>query len=836
MNIKFVPNLFLEVVELERFKDSLDKQGFRKNLKENTERFGLIKNDKSDPSFLNGKVERDLDDSNNNKTIKIKELFAIDQFGRFVYQPEQRSIPIPNDSNWHWVRVRYKISTLEKGTFSISANGNLVGSPDAELTKIFRGQPNFPTRIKFSNSPSNTLEYDVLDIIDDQHATLQHPSLNGGLSQFVAESDLTFSIVGTFTPGVAINPGDKFPFEYDYAETQLIVETSPNTRPSYIPDSEFYLARVKVVGSNLVIQDKRIEYWETKGSQRCIDIDRTVNPLIGVESIKWNSQLTAADRNIVEVAWGMRSQNWSIDSSQNILTLFGSAIGGKFKSPTDFTDGDFDGWRVYTTQRNGKYSRVISSVKQGAAINLLLDILDVDDYSSDGGVTFDASSNFYVLVVPDADSIDIKFIPNPGDEQPYMEKVFNFPINSLTGKCEVVPYLDTPNIDTDICTFNVQYRYKSYKDFTQYQPIPSDTVNGFWSERSFNKEDGNFKPDIGDRIQKTYTSYSVAGFIELEVCPWSVYRFKGQVYKGDVIGVTTINSLPITLVTLTVGTSDRYQHLVGNITLPGDDVYFKLDKTGAVEGNEFRIHIDCISIDLVGKSIIIAQEATGGVVQVLKTVGQGDVYMMKNIDGGLVFDCVFDDNGNWIIYQNYDTGRPGEIVTLDGVISNLFDSSSKMGKVKGLYGFSLCDSSNSTPNLVGRFIVGSGGTPSNYPVGETGGQANFTITRNNIPPHSHRYVDGYIQARDGTGPFFSQTLESVVAGMGNQQLAATGAGMGIDEGSGSTREAAYSIRNTGSGVTNVNGELEINVDGSGNSTPIDNRPPYYALIYAKKLF
>lgn len=804
MNIKFVPNLFLEVVELQRFKDSLDKQGFRKALLEDSERFGLIKNQKTDPSFLNGKVERDLDVSGD-KTIKIAELFGIDQFGEFIYQPSQRSIVIPNDGNWYWVKVSWQKSTTEKGTFSISANGNLVGSLDAELTSIFRGQPNFPTRIKFDNSSDNTLEYDVLQVIDDQHAIIQHPALNQlGVSAFVPETDLTFSIVGTFTPGVSISGADKFPFEYDYAQLSLVQENSlnPNVRPSYVADTEFYLARVKVVSSNLVIQDKRIDYWESKGSRRAIDIERNPNPLIGVETIKYNSETTDAADNIVEMGWGMRSQNWSVDSSQNILTLFGSATGGKYKDPSDFQNGDFDGWRVYT-QKNGKYSKVISSVKQGSAINLSLDVLDVDNYSPDGGNTFDSSNGAYVLVVPDADSIDIKFIPDPADNQPYMEKTFNFPINSLTGKCFVTVYKD-PSV-----LFNVQYRYKSYKDFTEYRPIPSDTVHGYYAEESFFTTDGNFKP-IVDRVIKTYTSSATAGFIELELAPFSLFYFKDLVFKGDIIGVKTTSSISAALIQLKVGVDKRYQYFVGNITLPTQDVYIALSKVDAVEGNEFRIHFNCASLNLNGYKIVLAQDNGNGTYTTLKTIQQGDVYMMKNIDGGIVFDCVFDDNGNWsVCYQNYELGRPGEIITLDGVIANLFDVS-KMGKIKGLYGYALCDGTVAgSPDLRDRFIVGAG---SNYAVGATGGQNTNTLVVANLPPHTHPITD------DGAhNHTWTHNTSKAVAGV-NKTI--------WQGGSDDTETTSTNGNHNHGGATG----------STGSSLPIDNRPPYYALIYAKKMF
>jgi len=178
MNIKFVPNLFLEVLELERFKDSLDSQGFRKQLLKDSEAFGLIKNNYLDSSFGNGKVTRDTDLAGD-KTIKIAELFGVNKFGNFPYQKQQRQIVIPNTGDWYWVKVSHQYTTIEDGVFSIDAVGNLnLTSGSVDLTEIFRGQPNFPTRVKFSNSVSNTLEYSVLEVTSATHAVLQHPSIS----------------------------------------------------------------------------------------------------------------------------------------------------------------------------------------------------------------------------------------------------------------------------------------------------------------------------------------------------------------------------------------------------------------------------------------------------------------------------------------------------------------------------------------------------------------------------------------------------------------------------------------------------------------------------------
>ena len=52
-------------------------------------------------------------------------------------------------------------------------------------------------------------------------------------------------------------------------------------------------------------------------------------------------------------------------------------------------------------------------------------------------------------------------------------------------------------------------------------------------------------------------------------------------------------------------------------------------------------------------------------------------------------------------------------------------------------GYALCDGKNGTPNLVNKFIIGSGG---NYKIGETGGNEKIKLSVNQLPPHNHNFM------------------------------------------------------------------------------------------------
>lgn len=628
-NFKFSPDLFLEVFELERFRDFLDKDGFRKNILENTVQFGLIKN-KRELAFKNGRVQGEVD-----LTLKVEEIKAIDKQGRYIYSPGVSSLSIAQSDKWYWVKVSYQSSSKEKGKISISRDGDVVGT-DTEFTKILRGMPNFPSRIRFPNSLSNTSEYDVIEVLSDTQAILAYPNAeNESSSVFNAESGLAYEVVGTFTPGVSIPSENKFPFEYDSAKIEVVEELVPNTRPSAMREREFYLARVKIENSEIIVQDKRSEFWETKGSSQNIEISSEQNPVIGVESIKWQNLLSPASENEVYVAWGMRSKNWAVDSSKNILTLFGSSLGGRFKSVEDFTNGDFDGWRVYT--ENGNYSYIVSSIKQGQAINLTLDVLDVDNYSSDGGITFKSNSE-WVLVVPDCEEVEIEFKPL-NQTISNVDRSFTFPVNTLIARCDLEVY-DDPS-----CSYEAKYRYKTNKIYTGFRNFLTNTA-GYYTEESF---DGNGELKIeGDRVASTSNN------IVLQLSPNSYSRFVSKVYLGDKPGINTIMGLlpETSVIDLVVGRDKKCQYFAGTFSLT-TNLYINLSKTGAVEGNTFRIHIKAAGLELNGNKILISTDHNTGTPKILKEIKEEDIQEMRVRDDGIIVDAFFSE-GDWRgLAQNY---------------------------------------------------------------------------------------------------------------------------------------------------------------------------------------
>jgi microcystin-dependent protein len=144
-------------------------------------------------------------------------------------------------------------------------------------------------------------------------------------------------------------------------------------------------------------------------------------------------------------------------------------------------------------------------------------------------------------------------------------------------------------------------------------------------------------------------------------------------------------------------------------------------------------------------------------------------------------------------------------------------------------GWFLCNGQNGTPNLVNRFVVGSGGT---YPVGGTGGADTVTLTIPQIPSHSHPGTAASAGAHihSITDPGHNHTYDRMTdladrADLDDNQF-----------------RTLNSVANTGNQITGItidsNGAHVHNVttNNIGGGEAHENRPPYYALAYIMRVF
>lgn len=168
----------------------------------------------------------------------------------------------------------------------------------------------------------------------------------------------------------------------------------------------------------------------------------------------------------------------------------------------------------------------------------------------------------------------------------------------------------------------------------------------------------------------------------------------------------------------------------------------------------------------------------------------------------------------------------------------------------------LCDGTNGTPDLRGKFVVGAGGT---YAPGASGGSTSVTLSTANLPVHSHGVNDGgHVHGVNDGGHAHSGTTVNA----GNHQHVSP---WGENNGSYSPPWGSYGANNligaqnhdydncwgltspagdhTHTFTTNGSG-TGISIQGAGAGISIQNTgsgqaftviPPYYALCFVMKI-
>ena len=129
-------------------------------------------------------------------------------------------------------------------------------------------------------------------------------------------------------------------------------------------------------------------------------------------------------------------------------------------------------------------------------------------------------------------------------------------------------------------------------------------------------------------------------------------------------------------------------------------------------------------------------------------------------------------------------------------------------------GFVLCNGSNGTPDLRGRFVVGYSDTDGDYDVNDTGGSKDNTLSVSQLPSHNHSFSGSASHNH-------THTKATHPSGSGPEQNQSGGPEDRTNFGdTGTTSTATVTI----SGTTG----------NTGSGSAIENRPPYHALCYIMK--
>lgn len=321
--LKISPNLFLEVQELKKLMYFLSEDGYKPFLKHLTKSFGIAQN-KNNTYF---KVSRKIGSED---TVVINPGIAFNQNLEKIYLGEDTELTIPNTGENQWLVISYAHTNNEQGTVDVSAQGVLNGNK-TQFISVLRGQPNFPTKIRFSNSNFNTGEYEVVNISSDTVATI--------VGDFVAEKGLKYQVIGTFTPGFQPDDENKAIYEYDSCKIEII---ESEDRPT-LSDGQYIIAKVFYVDGTIGVTDERIR--NLFNYEQKIDEDINLNTLQS-DSFVALRQTTMRGSNLLDVQfeWGYTVSRFEIvnTAEQNIFNIITGS--SKYISSNQIPDGIFTGW------------------------------------------------------------------------------------------------------------------------------------------------------------------------------------------------------------------------------------------------------------------------------------------------------------------------------------------------------------------------------------------------------------------------------------------------------------------------------------------------------------
>ena len=201
-------------------------------------------------------------------------------------------------------------------------------------------------------------------------------------------------------------------------------------------------------------------------------------------------------------------------------------------------------------------------------------------------------------------------------------------------------------------------------------------------------------------------------------------------------------------------------------------------------------------------------------------------FTVKNLEGGMNPAIGFDSN-DWMIYnrnENYFGFRIGGAGVMKITSSNVVVQAS--GGITGPgtmplggiimwsgsnvpSGWALCDGNNNTPDLRGRFVLGSGaGTNlTARTIGQKGGEETHTLTTNEMPSHIHGVTD----------PGHAHQIYN-------------------DDSRGGWNSGAYyaSDRKQSTSWSQAN-STGISIQSTGSGAPHNTLPPYYVLAYIMRV-
>lgn len=476
--LKFSSNLFLEVNELQRFNKFLEEDGWKRAMKAISKNFGIVENASNSYFKVTPRA-------GSNSVIVINAGIAFDSNMDAIVMTEDLELSVGNTGSNRWVILSRAVTNEEQGTVSINSDGSLSGI-GTEFTKVLRGQPNFPVKVKF-NSTSNNGEYEVVSVTSDTSALLS--------GSFVNQSNIKYSVVGTFTPGFQPTEDNKMIYEYDSYNIEVV---DSEDRPA-VSEDEFILAMISFDASgSMNVSDERIRYMFNNPYTQSDESDNSTDPLVSLLStgvvggIHAVGSAAAEFELIMEHGYTVTRHELLTTSTSNTFNIISGQ--SNFLGTGNIPDGMFRGW-LLVNRANMKYALIDDNSNKSLYISNL-----------DTSIILDSGNDF--IIVPNCNEIEYEVTVSNNVDRPNIPFYFRSSIWNLYTRAKVhafYPSNDVENFDNQV-TITIKYRLMdnsgNQQPFSNLAIAQFENVNGqteTLSESSFVVDLTTIEPEAKQR-------------------------------------------------------------------------------------------------------------------------------------------------------------------------------------------------------------------------------------------------------------------------------------------------------------------------------------------------
>ena len=485
--LKISDNLFLEVNELNRLVKFIVEDGYKRLVKPLVCHWGIVR-DEYNTYF---KVIK----SGNN--IQINPGIAFNKEAEGIVNDEVYQITLSNSplGTKKWIILSRDVTNWERGYVHVVDDGSIEGV-NTEFTKVLRGQPNFPTKLKFGSTDGESLNptilnnvYEVVKVTNDENALLA--------GNFAQQEDLRYAVYGTFTPGFIPQPQNAYIYEYDWHHIE-IVESA--TRPEVIDGMEFILACVTYTNDGISVSDERDDFMFNElnttgssgdGEQSVADVSvasiweaNIVSGINSPDSISCDIELCIDHAyHVVSYTATSNENNTIFHINQGYNKLLGA-------NPT-LSNGLFNGWTILN-RTNMKSLKIIKNVGNDLYISTYYD-------------SFEAQTND-IIIIPPFDEIEYEVSLNHNIYDGAFPFVFRCSAESVTDRLRFYCLFENKQIPgtTNNITIGVRYRYiergnrHPFRNFAQHS-FQFQGLTRVYSEGQFTINIQDFKPEAEQR-------------------------------------------------------------------------------------------------------------------------------------------------------------------------------------------------------------------------------------------------------------------------------------------------------------------------------------------------